>query len=622
MLRKYLPKYRYGIKLIANGEYEEAYNYFSQTADTDPYARFYLLQIDYSFLKRIPMDEVETELEKLLYLGKEYEKASYPVLSHIAFIKQNIDKSANYARKALALGIDNEFIHFVIASSILSDNTATKKDILEAFEHLNFIDDENDLIKESLIYTKVSLLIKNGDLEEASNLIYKNAFCANNYSLYNLLTLKLLVANDASTKEIIEAYKKVISNDDDFIEGNLEILNYYEKKNMLNDALEIIDLLLTKTSDPSFIYRKGIILAKTGKFIDAISLFKEHLNEFVFKAEILYSIGIWTANEDKIEAKLEGIKYLEESIKEFPDPYVINSLFNLYYSCHFYDEIRKLALYVKKMHIKGTGSVYYMARYFYFNRNMKKTLNLYKKSYKEDIIDEFEYLEFLVNTTKNGYKYFDKYREYLIAKKDDEFVRSLTSQMLYYGEYGSNIDEVEAKRIINDVIKYDHIDDDVKARYLLSENYQEGKKYIIDAYNRQESTFTPCDNLTAFYAHILIQEGKKEEALILLEENIRKFQGDASENVFNLYTFLNLDNKDKYQELIHLQKRMNTDVYYSLTRLYMLMLIYEKMNKKLLISKIKKQIDVALKYVSKRERAWFLDLIQNKKPFYPFLTNN
>jgi tetratricopeptide (TPR) repeat protein len=647
MLEKYLGKYKFGLSLMEEEQYQQAYDEFSRLIDINPAdypAHAYRGIIGAVFLNK---DENDVYQDLKLGIKSPFNIASrtFSLLSSVCLSLDRIDEAIEYAKKAIECdrAIDGNYlllIRYYVFEKDSIDNLLTALDYIE------------DLLKENnndeLLSLKANVLNKLERFDEARVIIDKLFFSQSNILNAYILKGDNIFLNQTSQ---IEDYKLALNYYQDAINltSNKEIIfSLYLKISDIYKELEQFEKIFDiskKLNDifpdnPISFLNDAYALHELNKPLEAIKLLEDNLeiiNQEMFTSRQYLSLWYYHVASNK-EQLYKAIDYALEGLTVIASPIFYSVIIESYDALYDFEQMYNYAIkMIKDFPEEAYG--YYIAGYCLF---------LKKKPFKE---------------------YYHMYE--LAAKKDPSYYKDAT--LVYYDRNKANT--LKYKK--NAQFMYDLIDSEVRLKehwglrlssighlygtYNFDVNYELAKDNALqcleinlspcnfslygacllalntrldeafEIFNQSHQTFleykTTCSCGSSFLARMYLEgiyvSKDKEKAKKIVLECYDKANKFLHSNTSLLYAYFALTNEKEFDIDIALTNLLwvEKEQYYNSPVFYMLSKIYEAKNNSKKAKYYRKKVIKSLKHEPKTIQNEMMELLKQSILFLPPFNN-
>ncbi len=611
-----------GNKLINEEKYLEAYKYFynCDLEKSNIVAKFFMVYIDYNFLKEKNNKEYYEDFKKVLKVEVPF---LFEVLTSLIYLGLELSLYIDvkkYCKMAFKYNLNEPFIYYAYAK-VIEDNSLKLK-------YLNSALDSNDAT-EFVINISIKLkmeILANSDLVAYDNYINKMLLTHKDKDFINYLRLIIELDSNTNINQIKELENLVINKNnkksDFYYDALYQLGVFYDKKDYFkaesyfkqciefsfnknyglydlacfyyqndksNETKECLDELINNGFEPDFLYRLyGNLYLKCGLIADkkqAIYYFEKayFINQKEFlNAKYLLNAYILTFEFEKL---LDFINSLEKN------PIIPKSFIDYAKSIYYFNtgEFDLALNYETKLNKQKEGSIY---RLLVREKSIKKINFLAKKMINKPM-GYFDYrtLAKYYFHGEHGFKYnYEKALDNI--KKGYEILPNNTCVLSVYG----NI--------------------------ILNDNPNDAFSYFNNGADLYYNGSEGCNCCIAFLAKCYYygigctKDINKAKDMVYKE--IEKISHEASENLVHLYAYFNLiEDKDligTYSFLSSFYERR-----YSYTRYYLMAILELKLFKKIKDTTSELR-NLSFNYIGSLERDYYkkinLDLV------FPFMTNN
>lgn len=559
----------YGINLLNEENYDEAYSYFDQEATIKPKnidARYFRAFIDFIY-KREHLDQDYLDFKYVLNKNSKYFDQACSLLIYVADLLGHNEDIIKYAPGVIEGGFDNvSEIKNIYVKALLK--TKKQQNIIQALKLLDSIIDEDDDVTINNYFMKVRILLDFSEFDEAEATVEK-AFSRFNPSveLYYLrgLTSLALYKNKKEEEyldEAINAYQIALEYDNKHNMSRIKLSEAYMLKNMVDDALETLDGFrvyydenITPEDkvnlDADIILEKVKILEVVKDWDKAIAICEEFLKKYE-NWKVNYCLGYILNTMAQSKEDLEqAVKYLNKAYNQNPDELTIAEIVLVNGSLGRFeenDELLKRGLEDEP----DNGFLYYLlgdnaSRYL---QDYDTIYSYFEKAHQLGYMQDSDFYSSVLFLVEEPLNYFKKHRKAFLNTIPNSIwdMRRLGIRYLF-GDYGLKKDIKKAGFYLTKAYQIDNSEPCVLTIYgryhEFCQNYDEAFRIYQEAYkNFSKSIHITCNCAIGYLAHAYIKgigttvDLEKAKSLIL--EGIKRDGKYSTSPVIYLYSYFSL----------------------------------------------------------------------------------
>lgn len=635
----------FGINLIENEDYEEAYQYFNNMLTENPKnidAKYYRAVVDFFHIRRKLYDDYN-DFKFLVDKKTKYKEVSLPLLCFICDELQITNEAILYGE--LAFNLDHPYkteITNILIKSLLSTNN--QLDAIHAMALIDSIIEEDEDANLDIYVKKAELQFKFHDYDGALATIeqIQTRFSSNAqvYFLKAKLALTTVKENEkAALDDAIYNLKIALQFDELFNGARLLLAECYALDGNINLALETLDEFRTNLSSDisdkeKTIFESDLVVEKvklceiTKDFELAIQICEGSLkNHDSWK--VRYSLGYI---QNLVANTLDELRVAKENIKkaylESNQVFLITDVVNLNTILKEFNESNTLINEALKKE-PNNGLLYYLkaennAR---FNYNYDELISLYHKALELGYLDLPTYVMHISFLVENPLKLSKKYHKLLLnSKKDNPWDMRRAGIRYLFGEFGFKQRLDYAYNFLSNANLKEPNEPCIMTMYArcleLMNNHDEAFKVYLDAYEiYKNSIHMTCNCANGYLAHAYIKgigtSIDLDKAKSLTLDAINKDEGlSASINIYH-YAYFALNEETNFnleKAYLLLQEGFAFDRYDIVRMLYL-----DKVCKKLNINSIYTIQDFqnCLKHTSKEYKKFYNET-KDLDNFYPY----
>lgn len=640
------------IKLMQENKFEEAYDAFSKLIEENPknYEAIYFRSIvDFGHLKK----HFPTTLSDFNYLSSfknPYQIPSIQLVTIMYDMDDEYDMVIEKGKVALELLEKNNNspvdlkidIYYALARSYFhkysnSDLTKALIYIEHVFEELK---EDADL---EYYLLKVDILIGLKKYDIAKSVIAKaqanfgnagDLYYAKEKLSYAIGLDKISKGDESYVNDLEDAlrYLDIFSNysDNAFVIA-LTRVEIFTALKRYDDAIEILDTLITKDNIVEIMIEKIKVYETSGNIDPAIKLCEEYLeNNDSWK--IKYSLGYLILSKgDTIENINQSLSLQYDAYKDSKESFILYEICFLNNKLFRYEENYDLL----KEHYRagipdsdGKGAYLLAVMAQAIGRSYDEQVEYYHEAYLRNYIDEIEYLDEiagLVDDPSKLTKLILKHQADKIEDLDAWSKRKIGIRYLY-GENGYKQDFNQAKVYLE--LAFKELEDKacmcstMGKFYEFKHDFNNAFKHYNEAfkiYNNQP--FNPCNCSVGYLAHCYYKgigvEKDIEKAKDLVLSGIYAMGKNSSNSVIYLYAYFALNEEKDFDLKLAKELLSSTHTFdrYEISKFVML----KQINKKLNIND--KDLDLmikrCLKFITKEAKLYYKENIKQEVS-YPY----
>ncbi len=648
MFEKYFGRYKQGLELLRNEEYENAYEAFSNLINKNP--KDYKARAYRGIISAIFLNKSDEEIYQDLKLGIKapYNLSSriYSLYSDVCFNVKKYDEAVEYAQKAINAGIPSDTNYLLLARYYIYEKN-DKKLINTALEYINYL--MNKMQNDELIILKAHAYIKLDKYEEVQPLVDKLFFSSSNVDNAYLIQADAIFYNpnssDEDLKKAINSYQEAINliKDNEIkIDILLKISEIHKHIESFEDLIKTSELIFTyQDNHPVAIFNKAIGLAALDHIDDAINLLEANLDTTPPHLE-LYSnrfLALWYYQKVNSENDLKmAVKYAVKAANLELNHLNYALIIDLYEALYDFENVEKYADMYMKLFFKYPYG-YYMKGYSLFLKRypFKKYIRYYKMAAQFDNTYQKDYLLLNYERTNRTKKAFNKIKSdfhNLIMqglKANKYWAYRYAALGYFYGEYGFDVNIDEAYVLVNQCLELNDnsCDFTLKGAILLKQNqhFDEAGRLFEHSHNEFISYKTPCSCGSAFLARMYLEgihfDKDEPKAMKITLDSYNKAKKYMHSNSAILYAYFALLNKENFDLNLALEnlKNVENELYYNSPVFYMLKEIYLKLNNHEKANYYYKRMEESLLYEGKTIKEEMLEKLKSNHLFLPPFNN-
>lgn len=640
------------IKLMQENKFEEAYDAFSKLIEENPknYEAIYFRAIvDFGHLKK-HFPTTISDFDYLSSFKNPYQIPSIQLVTIMYDIDDEYDMVIEKGEVALELLNKNNDspvdlkIDIYYALSRAYFHKYSNSDLAKALIYIEHVFEELKEDADLEYYLlKVDILIGLKQFEEAKSLIAKaqgnfgnagDLYYAKEKLSYAIGLDKISKGDESYVNDLEDAirYLDIFSNytDNAFVVA-LTRVEIYTALKRYDDAIGILDTLITDEKVVEIIIEKIKVYENSGNIDDAIKLCEEYLeNNDSWK--IKYSLGyLLLSKGDSIENINQCLSLQYDAYKDSKESFILYEICILNNKLFRYEENYDLL----KEHYRagipdsdGKGAYLLAVMAQAIGRSYDEQVEYYHEAYLRNYIDEIEYLDEiagLVDDPSKLTKLILKHQSDKIEDLDAWSKRKIGIRYLY-GENGYKQDFDKAKVYLE--LAFKELEDKacmcstMGKFYEFKKDFNNAFKHYNEAfkiYNNQP--FNPCNCSVGYLAHCYYkgigveQDITKAKDLVL--SGIQSMGKNASNSVIYLYAYFALNGEKDFDLALAKELLSSTHTFdrYEISKFVML----KQINKKLNIND--KDLDLmikrCLKFITKEAKLYYKENIKQEVS-YPY----
>ncbi len=403
---------------------------------------------------------------------------------------------------------------------------------------------------------------------------YKASYSVSTSSLSNRQFLGEFSLDEAFTQRSLEMYNPYVGESEAVVEIIREATDLSIRETDHKKSIKLLQDALSKDPDSAFLkYHIGLIYQYAKQYDQALSVFKEIMNDPTAKSPLFYN-AIAYVNLD-LGNDTEFIRYMELSIKEFPDyiPQYI-TLATYYHDKNQLDKSEEVLNRGLKVEPRYAGYYNALAIIAVLRNDTKTELDLYKKALSYDFLYAPSHLNLSIIYDQKHFDTKIALVEAQIAMEIDPNARKISRVISIYNKLGRY---AESEILEAELLKMPDIDaksyTDLGLAYMDKEDYKQAEVYFRKAIFLEPRLSNAYNNLGI----VLISTNRSDEAANNFKKaiEINPNYANAHNNLGIYYT-----NTGQYKEAqAILEKAVQLDPY-TYRQYQNLGVLYERLNNK------------------------------------------